>query len=66
MVSMKTQIPPNDARAADSARYNLRVNSELLQMFGEVARQRGVSKNSLIRDLIYQTVAESHKATANQ
>lgn len=62
----QTNLPPDIATVADSERFSVRIGRELLVEFGKIADEQGISRNRLLRRLIYQTVAESHKATANQ
>lgn len=57
-------LPPDIATVADSERFSVRIGRELLAEFGRIADEQGVSRNRLLRRLIYQTVAEAHKATA--
>jgi metal-responsive CopG/Arc/MetJ family transcriptional regulator len=64
MQHMKNNLPPDIATVADSERFSVRIGRELLVEFGKIADQQGVSRNRLLRRLVYQTVAEAHKAQA--
>lgn len=55
---MKNQLPPTiyRATAANSRRLTLRVDKTLWYLSGEIAAERGISLNRLVRDLLVETV----------